>query len=94
VLLSGLKAQLPGFISDIAVVGPDGENIGSASGSRYNIADRDYFRQALGGQPIAVGDPVRNRRNDEWVLPIARPVTNPAGEIQGVLLTGTLISKF
>jgi diguanylate cyclase (GGDEF)-like protein/PAS domain S-box-containing protein len=93
-LLSGLKAQLPGFISDIAVVGPDGENIGSALGSRYNIADRDYFREALGGQPIAVGDPVRNRRNDEWVLPIARPVTNPAGEIQGVLLTGTLISKF
>jgi Cache domain len=93
-LLTGLKAQLPGFISDIAVVGPDGENIGSASGARYNIGDRDYFQQALAGKPLAIGDPVRNRRDGDWVLPIARPVTNPAGEIQGVLLTGTLISKF
>jgi diguanylate cyclase (GGDEF)-like protein/PAS domain S-box-containing protein len=93
-LLSGLKAQLPGFISDVAVVGPDGENIGSAWGARYNIGDRDYFQQALAGTPIAVGDPVRNRRSDEWVFPIARPVTNAAGEIQAVLLTGTLIPKF
>jgi diguanylate cyclase (GGDEF)-like protein/PAS domain S-box-containing protein len=93
-LLTSLKAQLPGFISDIAVVGPDGENVGSASGVRYNIGDRDYFQQALAGEPVAIGDPVRNRRGGEWVLPIARPVTNAAGEIQAVLLTGTLIAKF
>jgi hypothetical protein len=93
-LLSELKARLPGFISDIAVVGPDGENVGSASGVRYNISDRDYFQQALGGKPVAIGDPVRNRRGGEWVLPIARPVTNTAGETQAVLLTGTLIAKF
>jgi PAS domain S-box-containing protein len=93
-LLTGLKAQLPGFISDIAVVGPDGENIGSASGARYNIGDRDYFQQALAGKPLAIGDPVRNRRDGDWVLPIARPVTNAAGEIRAVLLTGTLIAKF
>jgi diguanylate cyclase (GGDEF)-like protein/PAS domain S-box-containing protein len=93
-LLTGLKAQLPGFISDIAVVGPDGENIGSASGARYNIGDRDYFQQALAGKPLAIGDPVHNRRDGDWVLPIARPVTNAAGEIRAVLLTGTLIAKF
>jgi diguanylate cyclase (GGDEF)-like protein/PAS domain S-box-containing protein len=93
-LLSGLKAELPAFISDVAVIGPVGENIGSASGARYNIGDRDYFQQALAGQPIAVGDPVQNRRNEEWVLPIARPVRNAAGEIQAVLLIGTLIPKF
>jgi diguanylate cyclase (GGDEF)-like protein/PAS domain S-box-containing protein len=93
-LLSGLRAELPGFISDVAVIGPDGENIGSASGARYNIGDRDYFQRALAGQPIAVGDPVQNRRNEEWVLPIARPVRNAAGEIQAALLIGTLIPKF
>jgi diguanylate cyclase (GGDEF)-like protein/PAS domain S-box-containing protein len=93
-LLSRLKAELPDFISDVAVIGPDGENIGSASGARYNIGDRDYFQQALAGQPIAVGDPVQNRRNEELVLPIARPVRNAAGEIQAVLLIGTLIPKF
>jgi hypothetical protein len=47
--------DLPAFISDVAVIGPVGENIGSASGARYNIGDRDYFQQALAGQPIAVG---------------------------------------
>jgi PAS domain S-box-containing protein len=93
-LLSGLKAELPGFISDVAVIGLAGENIGSASGARYNIGDRDYFQRALAGQPIAVGDPVQNRRNDEWVLAVARPVRNAAGQIQAVLLIGTLIPKF
>ena len=93
-LLSGLKAQLPSFISDIAVISPEGENVGSASGARYNIGDRDYFQQALGGKLVAIGDPVRNRRDGEWVLPIARPITNAAGEAQAVLLTGTLIAGF
>jgi len=93
-LLSELKAQLPGYISDIAVVGPDGENVGSASGARYNIIDRHYFQQALGGKLYVIGDPVRNRRGGEWVLPIARPIMNEAGETQAVLLTGTLIAKF
>jgi hypothetical protein len=92
-LLSELRAQLPGLISDIAVVGPDGENVGSASGARYNISDRHYFQQALGGKLVVIGDPVRNRRGGEWVLPIARPVTNAAGEAQAVLLTDTLIAK-
>jgi len=93
-LLSELKAQLPSFISDIAVISPDGENIGSTSGARYNIGDRDYFQHALAGKPVAIGDPVRNRRDGQWVLPIAHPVANAAGEIQAVLLTGTLIANF
>jgi diguanylate cyclase (GGDEF)-like protein/PAS domain S-box-containing protein len=93
-LLSGLKAQLPGFINDIAVVGTDGQTIGSASGSHYSIADRDYFREVLAGTPFAVGDPVLSRQNNQWTFPIARPVRDATGKLQAVIIIGTLISKF
>jgi diguanylate cyclase (GGDEF)-like protein/PAS domain S-box-containing protein len=93
-LLSGLKAQLPGFINDIAVVGLDGQNIGSASGDHYSIADRDYFREVLAGTPFAIGDPVLSRQNDQWIFPTARPVRDASGQLRAVIIIGTLISKF
>jgi diguanylate cyclase (GGDEF)-like protein/PAS domain S-box-containing protein len=93
-LLSGLKTQLPGFINDVAVMGLDGENIGSASGDRYSIADRDYFREVLAGTPFAIGDPVLSRQNDQWIFPIASPVRDTSGELRAVIVIGTLISKF
>jgi diguanylate cyclase (GGDEF)-like protein/PAS domain S-box-containing protein len=93
-LLSGLKAQLPGFINDVAVIGLDGETIGSASGDHYSIADRDYFREVLAGTPFAIGDPVLSRQNDQWIFPIARPVRDASGELRAVIVIGTLISKF
>jgi diguanylate cyclase (GGDEF)-like protein/PAS domain S-box-containing protein len=93
-LLSGLKAQLPGFINDIAVMMPNGQNIGSASGVHYSIADRDYFKEVVAGGPFAVGDPVLSRQNDQWIFPIARPVRDASGELRAVIVIGTLISKF
>jgi diguanylate cyclase (GGDEF)-like protein/PAS domain S-box-containing protein len=93
-LLSGLKAQLPAFINDIAVIGLNGQTIGSASGEHYSIADRDYFREVLAGTPFAVGDPVLSRQNDQWIFPIARPVRDAAGELRAVIVIGTLISRF
>jgi diguanylate cyclase (GGDEF)-like protein/PAS domain S-box-containing protein len=94
VLLSELKAQLPGFISNIAVVTPDGENIGTASGPRFSRADRPYFKEILSGELTAVGEPIVSRNNKEWVFPFARAITNAAGEVQAVLVVGTRISKF
>jgi hypothetical protein len=44
-LLSGLKAELPSYISDIVVARPDGEITGSAFGRRYAIGDRTFFHQ-------------------------------------------------
>jgi diguanylate cyclase (GGDEF)-like protein/PAS domain S-box-containing protein len=93
-LLMGLKAQLPGFISDIAVTTPDGENIGAASGSRFSRADREYFKEIVAGQRTAAGDPVLSRHSKEWVFPFARAITNAAGELEAVLIVGTRISKF
>jgi diguanylate cyclase (GGDEF)-like protein/PAS domain S-box-containing protein len=94
VLLGGLKAELPGFISDIVVATPDGKNIGSASGNRFGVGDRSHFKQALAGQSLAVGDPVRSRVDGHWVFPLARPITDLAGELQAVLIVGTSIENF
>ena len=93
-LLSELKAQLPGFISDIAVATPDGENIGAASGARFSRADREYFQEILAGSPTAAGNPILSRHSMEWVFPFARAIRNAAGELQAVLVVGTRISKF
>jgi hypothetical protein len=89
-----LKAELPGFISDITVAAPDGETIGTALGQRYSVGDRRYFKQILAGEPIAVGDPAPSRADSRWVFPVAHPIRNAAGELRGVLIAGTLIEAF
>ena len=93
-LLAGVKAELPGFMSDIVVATPDGENIGSASGNRFSVADRSHFTQILAGQSIAIGDPVRSRVDQHWIFPVARAIRNSAGELQAVLIIGTSIENF
>jgi hypothetical protein len=93
-LLRGVKAELPRFISDITVAAPDGETIGTASGQRFSVGDRRYFMQVLAGEPIAVGDPVPSRTDSRWVFPVARPIRNSAGELEGVLIVGTSIEAF
>ena len=85
-LLRGLKAELPRFISDVTVVAPDGEAIGTASGRRFNVSDRSYFKQVVAGEPLAVGDPVHTRAGGRWIFPVARPIRNAAGELQAALI--------
>jgi diguanylate cyclase (GGDEF)-like protein/PAS domain S-box-containing protein len=93
-LLSGLMAQLPSFISDLAVATPDGENIGSAARSRFSRADRNYFKDVVAGKAAtSVGTPVLSRFSKEWIFPFARSITNAAGEVQAVLIVGTRIPK-
>jgi HAMP domain-containing protein len=93
-LLSDVKTRLPGFISDITVSAPDGENIGAASGARFSRIDRDYFKEIVAGKETAVGDPILSRQSEQWVFPFARAVRNAAGELQAVLVISTRASKF
>ena len=67
----------------------DGENIGNATGRRYNIRDRDHFQRLLAGEQFAVGDPVKVD-DIRWVFPVARAVRNAAGELQAVLIVGAM----
>lgn len=93
-LLHSLKAELPDFIADIVVATPDGQNIGSASGQRYRLGNRTFFKQVLAGEPVAFGDPLRSRADGRWVFPAAHAIRNSTGELQALLIVGTLIESF
>ncbi len=93
-LLRSLKAKLPGFIADIIVATPDGENIGSASGQHYRVGDRPLYKQIRAGEAIAVGEPLRSRVDGRWVFPTAHAMRNSAGGLRAILTIGTLIESF
>jgi diguanylate cyclase (GGDEF)-like protein/PAS domain S-box-containing protein len=90
-LLSRLRPDLPRYIATVLVVALDGENIGNASGRRYNVRDRDFFQRVLAGEQLVVGDPLST--DIGWVFPVARAVRNAAGELQAVLVVGTVIES-
>jgi diguanylate cyclase (GGDEF)-like protein/PAS domain S-box-containing protein len=95
-LLRRVKAELPDFISGIALFSLAGDNIGSSSerGGRTNISDRLYFREVLAGQRLALSEVHVGRTTEQWVVNIARRVEDRAGRLQAVLVAGTRLDHF
>src|SRR5262245_55066000 len=94
-LLRKVKAELPPYIANLLLFAPDGTTIGSSSNlARFNAADRHYLRQVLAGQKHAVGDVVRSRAGNQWVVTIARPVVDNDGNLRAVLAVGTRLDRF
>jgi len=88
-LLRGAKSEQPAIIANIFVLARDGSNIGNAVGQHAAAGDREYFQRAMAGAPLVVGHAIRSRSNLGWVIPVARPLHNGAGEIRGVLTAAT-----
>lgn len=86
-LFQAIKADLPAHIQDIQLNATDGSALGSASGLRFNIADRLYFQRALAssGSTMIAGNPVVSRATGAWTLAIARPVLNANGSVTAVI---------
>lgn len=89
--LQELKKTLPDYYSGLALVDPQGRNIGfgvreEATEPRPGIADRAYFQTALRSNDVVVGDPVISRSTGRTVLPIARAISDPNGEVRMVAL--------
>jgi len=93
-LLRRIGNEMPDYISAIAVVGLDGENIGSSNGRRFSVRDRGYFGPVLAGERFAVGNPVISRVYGTWILPVARPIRDESGQLRAVLLTATFVRGF
>ena len=95
-LLRQAKAELPGFISGIALFTLSGDNIGTSSETsrRTNISDRAYFGRVLAGQRLAISDVHIGRTTRQWVTNIARRVEDRTGELRAVLVVGTLLERF
>jgi hypothetical protein len=92
-ILRRLKSELPSSIANIFILSRDGRNIGNAVGQHASAGDREYFQKAIAGASLVVGAPIFSRSNVGRVLPIARPIKNSAGEIQGVLVVATFLGS-
>jgi diguanylate cyclase (GGDEF)-like protein/PAS domain S-box-containing protein len=97
-VLRDARKELPGYIGNIVVSSLDGNNIGTsfepAESGRGYVGDRDFFRQALADQQIAVGAPVHGRTTGNWVASIARGLRDPAARPAAVLSVGIQIEHF
>lgn len=93
-LLKQVKHDLPGFISNVFVFALDGTNIGTAQGTRFNAADRSYFRNVINGQRLGIGEVLLGRAIGQWVITLARPVEDETGQLRGVIAVGTLLEHF
>ena len=97
-ILRQVKAELPGYVSNILLATLDGNNVGTsfevAEDGRANNADRDYFQKVLGGQRLAIGEPIRGRTTHKWLTVVARPVEDRAGKLVAVMYVGILLEHF
>ncbi len=65
------------FVADL-----DGRIYADGNQGKYvgtSVADRNYFRRALDGREIFVGDPVASRVSEKPVIPICAPVLDARG---------------
>jgi diguanylate cyclase (GGDEF)-like protein/PAS domain S-box-containing protein len=93
--LRKIKAELPNYIANLLLFAPDGNNIGTSShAGRFSAADRRYFKQAMAGQQRSIGEVLRSRAGHQWIVTLARPIRDGAGQIRAVLAIGTLLERF
>jgi hypothetical protein len=94
-MLRRVKTELPPYISSIQLFALDGTNIGTSSEvARFNASDRGYFQDIGAGHTLAVGSPIVGRAGKEWIVALARPVTDIDGNLRAVLAVGTRLERF
>ncbi|MBC5767015.1 sensor histidine kinase [Ramlibacter albus] len=57
-------------------------------GATVAVADREWFRQAMGERAFRLGEPVVGRASGKWVVTAVQPVSNPNGDPAGLLVAG------
>ena len=90
-LLKSVQADLPGLYYNLKAYAADGRPLGTSGGNREPVnGDRRYFKEAMGGPGLAVGDPLDVDRTGRWSITLARPVLDARG--RPVALVGATIS--
>ncbi len=96
-LLRRVKSHLPDYVGNILVFSPDGADIGTSwdgEGERPSGADRSYLRQVLNDRRLSIGDVVRARPSESWVVTIACPIEDPTGRLRAVIAVNILLEHF
>ncbi len=88
-LLTQLQAQYP-LYGGLGAVDREGNIFCSSlpQSARVNVADRDYFREAMATRTVVVGEYNTSRANARTVIPFSYPVLDDTGEPQGVVYAG------
>jgi diguanylate cyclase (GGDEF)-like protein/PAS domain S-box-containing protein len=93
-LLRNAQAELPSFVNALLLSAPDGTNIGSSvERSRSNVSNRTYFREAMAGRRLIVGDVILSRSDRQWLVTVARAIED-AGQVKAVLTIGFRLARF
>jgi len=66
---------------------------GNPMDAEIDLTDRLYIQQALAGHSPAIGQATRGRLTQEMILPIAVPIYDTAGRIQGAIGVSIHLSK-
>jgi len=87
-ILRRLRGELPPYITNLALWGADGRNIGSsdadpARARKMEVAAHRFFREALAGTQLTVGRPIESRETGSWSLTMARRIRQD-GVVTGV----------
>jgi len=87
-ILRRLRGELPPYITNLALWGADGRNIGSSDADpvrarKMEVAAHRFFREALAGTQLTVGRPIESRETGSWSLTIARRIRQD-GTVTGV----------
>lgn len=79
---------------NISVIGVDGKTIYRTDNKVLNLADRDYFQQAMQGETV-ISDPVISKGSGDAVIVVAAPIMNNGniiGVVTGVISTAQFSS--
>jgi diguanylate cyclase (GGDEF)-like protein/PAS domain S-box-containing protein len=96
-MLHKVIAELPPYVNSLRIFTLDGTPIGSSKAAdpwRVRAGEREYFHRIVQGAHLAVSQPIFARAINRWLVVMARPVANAAGETGGVLLVGIELDRF
>ncbi len=87
-ILRRLRGELPAYVTNLALWGSDGRNIGSSDADpsqarKQEVATHRFFREALAATHLTVGRPIESRERGSWSLTMARRIRQD-GAIAGV----------
>ena len=95
-LLRGLGPNLPSHVNNLAIWDQAGDNVGSIDPAvrahPFSVSDRQYFREALKGQTLAVEAPLVSRSNGQRIALFARAVFRN-GSVVGVVSSSLRLAE-
>ncbi len=96
-LLGRLRAELPPYITNLALWNQAGDNIGSsdpdpAAARTMEVASHRFFRDALATPRLTVGRPIESQETRTWSLTMARHIRHGGAVVGVVSVTARLDS--